>query len=121
MRLFKKNILVVDDEAQIVNILDRFLTIKGFRVHKASSGEEALEVIKKGKIDLVVLDEKMPGIGGVGFCKNMKKMKMAVPVIVLTGSINLATLAPEVKDLYEHIVIKPIRLTKLLELVNSML
>lgn len=121
MALFKKNILVIDDETQIVEILSKFLTLKGFRVQKAFRAEQGLEILKNGKIDLVVLDEKMPGIGGSGFCEHMRKMKMDVPVIVLTGSVSVSSLAPEVRDLYEHVVIKPIRLAELLELIKSKL
>ncbi len=115
-------ILVVDDETRIVDILDKFLTRKGFEVEKAYDGEKGLGILKKDKsIDLIILDEKMPNMSGTAMCKEMEKLKINVPIIILTGSLSLL----DAKDLrgisYDHVLIKPIRLSELMKLLEKIL
>lgn len=84
-----RKILVVDDEIEICRIIKTFLTKKGFEVLTADSGEKALAVLGKEKADLVILDKKMPGIGGHGFMDEFKRKGLKIPVIILTGSIDM--------------------------------
>ncbi len=117
-----KNILVIDDERQIVEILDNFLTLQGFKVKKAYDGQQGLDILKSGKqVDLIILDEKMPGMGGTVFFKEVKKLEIDVPVIVLTGSVTMSQIDHSVKKEYKHILVKPVRLSELLELMNKLL
>lgn len=58
-------ILVVDDEPQIRRTLRATLVPQGYTVSDAASGEEALEALREGKPDLVLLDLNMPGMGGL--------------------------------------------------------
>jgi DNA-binding NtrC family response regulator len=113
-------ILVVDDEPEICKIIKTFLTKKGFEVLTADSGEKALAVLGKEKADLVILDKKMPGIGGQGALDGFKKMRLAVPVVILTGSIDLSE-AKAIEMGCAAILNKPIDLNVLLETVNKVL
>ena len=61
-------VLVVDDLATNVRLLEAVLSPKGFRVVTASSGEQALEVLGKEHPDLVLLDILMPGMDGYEVC-----------------------------------------------------
>lgn len=82
-----KKILVVDDEAHLVKYLTTFLEDSGYDTCSASNGEEALEVLKKEKPDLVTLDLQMPNETGTRFYRNMTKNKSFknTPVIVISG------------------------------------
>lgn len=64
MKRLKRNILVVDDSSTNVFLLESFLKNKGYNIISTQSGEEALSIIKKGKIDLLLLDMMMPDISG---------------------------------------------------------
>ncbi|MFC1480336.1 response regulator [Candidatus Omnitrophota bacterium] len=118
----KISILVVDDEPRIVEILNRFLCLRGYEVKKAYNGHEGLNILKKSKqIDLVILDEKMPGMSGEVFFEEIKKHGMDIPVVLLTGSIGVEQLARQKRKLFKHILYKPVRLSKLVELINRIL
>ena len=115
-------VLAIDDEMEICKVIEAFLTKKGFCVLTAYSGEESLKIIEKEKPDLVVLDKRMPGIGGVAVLRELVKRKDSTPVIVLSGSEELSEHAEELKDLgYDDILIKPIDLKILLERINKRL
>jgi CheY-like chemotaxis protein len=82
-----KKILVVDDEPHLVKYLTIFLEDCGYQTCSAANGEEALEVLKREKPDLVTLDLQMPNETGTRFYRNMTKDKefKNVPVIVVSG------------------------------------
>ncbi len=79
-------ILVVDDEADILEILETMLSDDGHNVLCASNGEMALERLEKEPIDLVISDVKMPGkYDGVALLKQMKTRFPNTPLIFMTG------------------------------------
>ena len=82
-----KSILVVDDEADLVELVSYNLKKEGFSVDAASDGESALEKIKKGKYDLLILDLMLPGIQGMELCSILRNdQKTAhIPIIMLTA------------------------------------
>lgn len=65
-------ILVVDDDLQIRRVMRKMLTAQGYVVNDAGTGEEALEVLRRGRHDLVVLDMAMPGMGGLEACRAIR-------------------------------------------------
>ncbi len=66
-------ILVVDDEPQIRRVMRTTLSSQGYEVSDARSGEEALEKLRAGTYDLILLDMNMPGIGGVEACRAIRQ------------------------------------------------
>jgi DNA-binding NtrC family response regulator len=83
------NILLVDDEADYLTTLVKRLRKRGLNPFEAHSGEKALETLKKEKIDVVVLDVKMPGMDGIETLREIKKIDPLVEVIMLTGHANV--------------------------------
>lgn len=82
-----KKILVVDDEKDVVSVLLKRLKAHGYEAASAGDGQEALNIIKKEKFDLVILDIMMPGMDGAelgGILKNDPKTKN-IPLIFLTA------------------------------------
>ena len=82
-----KHILVVDDEADLVELISYNLKKEGFSVDSAMDGEAALSKIKKGRYDLVVLDLMLPGIQGIEICRMLRNdpKTEALPIIMLTA------------------------------------
>jgi two-component system KDP operon response regulator KdpE len=76
-------ILVVDDEPQLRRTMRATLTDLGYTVIEARSGEEALEMLRRESVDLVLLDLNMPGIGGLETCRAIRESS-DVPIIVLS-------------------------------------
>ena len=79
----KGNILVVDDEPQITRVLKTTLSSQGYGVRTASDGEEALLSLKDWTPDLVITDLRMPNLGGLELCRQIRA-KSRIPIIVLS-------------------------------------
>jgi two-component system KDP operon response regulator KdpE len=79
----KKNILVVDDEAQITRVLKTTLSSQGYGIRFASDGEEALLLMKDWAPDLVVTDLRMPNMDGLELCRRIRS-ESHIPIIVLS-------------------------------------
>jgi DNA-binding response OmpR family regulator len=77
-------ILVVDDEANIADLVELYLRKEGFRVLKAGSGEEGLTTAKRERPRLVVLDVGLPGMDGLEVCRKLQA-DAPLPVIFLTA------------------------------------
>jgi DNA-binding NtrC family response regulator len=81
-----KHILLVDDEEEIVNFMEHFLKRLKITSTIATSGEQALDLYDKDKIDFVFLDIHLGGIDGFTVLKEMKAKNESVKVIVITGN-----------------------------------
>ncbi|UZR98392.1 response regulator [Chondrinema litorale] len=86
-----KNVLIVEDFQSIRDYLCKFLTQKGFETFPAVDGEEALEVLSKQNINLVISDYNMPKISGLDLLKKIKQnpVRKDIPVIFLTSEKDL--------------------------------
>lgn len=89
------HILVVDDEVNIRNALVTMLEKKGYQLYGAGTGEEALQHLEEVRMDLVITDLRMPGIGGMEFMHRLKEQWPDTEVVVMTafGSIDTAVAA----------------------------
>ncbi len=76
-------IMVVDDDPQIRRVLRTALVAQGYEVVDARNGEEALETIRDGKLDLIILDVNMPGMSGIETCRTIRSTSDVV-IIMLT-------------------------------------
>ena len=79
-------ILVIDDEPSIRDLLDTLLSRKGYDVVLADSGQKGLEIFRRARPDVIVLDLKMPGMNGVTVLQQIRSLNPTQPVIVLTGA-----------------------------------
>lgn len=80
------SILWVDDEIDLLRPHIIFLEQKGYRVLTASNGHDAIELVTQNPVDLVFLDENMPGIGGLETLPKIKAIKPTLPVVMVTKS-----------------------------------
>lgn len=80
-----KRILIVDDEENIRFLYKEELEEEGFMVELAKNGEEALEKLPFFKPDLITLDIKMPGIGGIETLKRIREMERGLPIILCSA------------------------------------
>lgn len=96
-------ILVVDDEPELCKVLKKVLEKEGYRVLTATKGQKAFSLLKKEKIHLLLLDLKMPDMGGLELLKKIRgwdtggKNKNQVPAVIITahGSLSSARSAME--------------------------
>jgi two-component system KDP operon response regulator KdpE len=78
-----RTILLIDDEPQIRRVLRTSLSSKGARVLDVASGEEAIELLRRETVDLILLDLNMPGMGGLAACHAIRN-GWDVPIIVVS-------------------------------------
>lgn len=79
-----KRILIVEDEAKIVEFIESYLLNSGYTVYKAFTGREALKIFERQEIDLILLDLMLPDITGEEICLEIRK-NSGVPIIMLTA------------------------------------
>jgi two-component system, OmpR family, alkaline phosphatase synthesis response regulator PhoP len=78
-------ILLVDDEASIVQLARLYLERDGFKVLSVGNGLEAIEKIHSAHPDLMVLDIMLPGLDGIEVCKQLRAERNAIPIMMLTA------------------------------------
>jgi CheY-like chemotaxis protein len=78
-------ILCVDDEETPRTLRSLILQKQGYQVVTAASGAEALELLNRASIDLVLSDQMMPGMTGTELTKSVKAMRPAIPVVLISG------------------------------------
>jgi CheY-like chemotaxis protein len=83
----RKKVLIVDDEAIMISVLQRHVSNAGYEHISASNGQEALEKIEREHPDLVLLDLMMPGMNGFQTCRKIRENENTkkLPVIIVTA------------------------------------
>ncbi|OEF97482.1 response regulator [Desulfuribacillus alkaliarsenatis] len=118
-----KKILIVDDEAAIVAVLEELLTEEGYTIIKAYNGLEAISIFnKKQHIDLMIVDYCMPHLNGRRVIETMRQNPRysTTPVIVITGSEKQFSNFPE-DSTYQFLIEKPFNLERITETVHKLL
>jgi DNA-binding response OmpR family regulator len=82
-----KQALVVEDDPDIVELVAHYLSQEGWSVESVSDGVAALEQVRKGSFDLVILDLQLPGLDGLSLCAEVRRDKRTqhLPVVMLTA------------------------------------
>lgn len=78
-------ILIVDDEWRVCRSIKRCLMREGYEVDIARNGEEALHLTTSEAYDLLLLDVLMPGLSGIDVCRELRKLKVDIPIIILSA------------------------------------
>ena len=84
-------VLVVDDELEVRQVLQEFLSSRGYDVTTASGGAEAVAMVETVKPDLVLLDVAMPDMDGVETLKRIVAIEPALAVIMVTANADIGT------------------------------
>jgi len=100
-------ILVVDDERDIRDGVERILKRMGYAVLKAGQGEEALEILEKETVDIAILDLKMPGMDGMELHQRIRDMDEKIIVIIITGYATIETAIEAMKQGAYDFIPKP--------------
>ena len=111
----KPRLLIVDDEIPFTTNLLKLLSRKGYEVSAVNDGYSALRIIEEQEFDVVILDQKMPGIDGVTTLKELKKKRPHLEVIMLTGHGSIESGVQGLQLGAFNYVMKPITFPELLE------
>ena len=104
----EKDLLIVDDEKGIRKMLGIALADRGFNVHTAENGKQALQVFRKVKPAVVLTDIKMPDMDGIELLKQIKREDKEVEVIMFTGQGDMDLAIQSLKNDATDFVTKPI-------------
>ena len=80
-----KRILVVDDDREMCNLLERYLSRKGFETESATTGRRGIGLFREKKFDTVICDFRLRDMEGREVLLEMKNLDVSVPVIIITG------------------------------------
>lgn len=109
----KFTILVIDDEKNIREGLAADFEMDGYNVKVAATGQEGLDFLAKGDIDLVITDLRMPGISGEEVLRRVTTEMPGIPVIVLTGHGSIDSAVQAMRDGAYDFLTKPLNLDQL--------
>ena len=115
-----KTILLVDDEARMLDLLGLYLSPHGYRCKKADSGKTALTYFEKEKVDLVILDVMMPEMDGWTTCQKIREIS-DVPIIMLTARSETPDVIKGLKFGADDYVTKPFNEEELLARMEALL
>lgn len=127
----KKKILIIDDDRELCGEMAGFLRDEGYDVATASDGRDGLARAARGGYGLVILDLKLPGVGGLDLLERLRGGGDATPVIVLSGSplvaarpaegANLAAAERRTLRLADAVIPKPFDVDRLLRAIREIL
>jgi len=78
-------LLIVDDDHELAQLLDEYLSLEGFQIDVAPDGEQGLQRLQQGRYDLMLLDVMMPGLSGFEVLKRLRGQGNRQPVLMLTA------------------------------------
>jgi len=112
-------VLIVDDEVELVTALKERLTLRGFHAEGVTTGAEALTYLENHPCDVVLLDVKMPGLGGLEVIQRIKIRWATLEVVLLTGH-GSARSVEEGMDLgaFDYLM-KPVKIDELVRVIEA--
>lgn len=117
----KKRILVADDETAVVKILKDRFSHWGYDVETASDGEETLEKVEIFKPHIILLDLKMPKLGGLEILERTKKKQPQIGILILTASQSKGTFRTCLEKGADGYMLKPFKPENIKEYVEKIL
>ncbi len=112
------HILVVDDDANLRELLTETLQAIGYQTTSATDGEEALREIRKNSFDLIITDVKMPIMDGISLLNTIKQQQPDLPVLFITGVTEPEAIGQGSPDGF---LAKPFRISHIEELIENVI
>jgi two-component system, NtrC family, response regulator HydG len=103
----KETILVVDDDADTVEVIQRNLSFRGYRVFTASSADDAKRVLESTAVELVITDHRMPGPSGMELVRYVRQEHADIEVMMITGFATVEGAVEAIKGGAEEYLSKP--------------
>ena len=112
------NVLIVDDEEKLRKLLKRIIGLEGFSVFEAPNLSQALTILNRNTIDIILCDVKLPDGSGVDFVSGVRLKYPGTPVILLTAFGNIADGVQAMKNGAFDYIVKGDDNDKIIPLVN---
>jgi DNA-binding NtrC family response regulator len=112
-------ILIVDDEEELVSALVERLNLRGFQARGVTRGMAALEYLQDEECDVVLLDVKMPGLGGLETIRRIKDMRPRLQVVLLTGHGSVKSVEDGMALGAFDYLMKPVKIDSLVRILEA--
>lgn len=114
------NILVVDDDTELCTMLSRFLEMHGYTVYSAADVLQALDILERHQVGMVITDYLMPHVDGIRFTEMLKADPrfQAIPVLLMTASTDTSVTDRGLRKGVALTLYKPLDMGQLLNLVR---
>jgi two-component system response regulator MprA len=114
-------ILVVDDDAAVRDSLARTLRFEGYRIDTAQDGLQALDAVREGEPDAMILDVSMPNLDGLQACRRLRASGTVVPILMLTARDSVGDRVAGLDAGADDYLVKPFALQELLARLRALL
>lgn len=114
----KRTIFIIDDEEPIRKVLNTHLVKEGYNVIQSQGGGEVFEALRSASFELVICDIRMPEVDGIQVLAHVRESYPAVPVIMLTGLTDVATVIEVMKKGAFDYLMKPVKKEDLLVVIG---
>lgn len=115
------SVLVVDDNAQILDVCEAILTGAGYRVAVAGDGARAIKLLGDHQFDVILTDISMPGMDGLQLLRAVRERDLDVPVLLMTGNPEVGTAVAALEQGAMRYLLKPVGADELTEAVAKAL
>ena len=116
----KDSILIVDDEKSILDVLISGLSDDGFKCFAAFNANEALDIVKREKIDFSLLDIRLPDMSGIDLCSEIKNLDPRIINIIMTGFPSFKSAVDSIRGGAYDYLVKPFRIEQVLSIINNL-
>lgn len=113
-------ILLIEDEAAVISLIERGLKEKGLEVSIAMDGNTGLQMVRDHQFNLVILDIMLPGMNGVQICKEIRSMGLDLPVLMLTALGSTENIVTGLDSGADDYMVKPFKINELIARVNAL-
>ncbi|HIK04082.1 MAG TPA: response regulator [Trichormus sp. M33_DOE_039] len=115
------HILLVEDEVKLTRFMELELNYEGYQVSVAYDGLTAIMAAQALQLDLIIVDETLPGASGLDICHRLRNINYQVPIILLTAKDGMSDRMTALETAVTDYVLKPLNIEELLTTVNTYL
>jgi DNA-binding NtrC family response regulator len=112
-------VLIVDDEEELVSALEERLRLRGFHARGVMTGADALAFLEREPCDVVLLDVKMPGLGGLEVIRRIKEARPHLEVVLVTGHGSSVSVEQGMEAGAFEYLMKPVKIDDLARILRS--
>ncbi len=116
-----RKILIVEDEEHVLSFIRKGLSEQGYEVSVAFEGRSGLYLFREHDFDLVVLDIMLPGMNGYELCREMKRLKVRIPILFLTALGTAENIALGLNTGADDYIVKPFKFIELTARIKALL